>query len=147
MKRAFGIEIPRFALLFGLLLAIACSSAKEPDHIEVQHILISFQGKINKPSVTRTQEEAKTLAEQVLQRAQRGEDFGELVKEYTDDAYPGRYGMSNSGVQPANGEYPRDRMVPAFGNVGFHLEVGEVGMAAFDPKESPYGWHIIKRLK
>jgi parvulin-like peptidyl-prolyl isomerase len=38
-------------------------------------------------------------------------------------------------------------MVQAFGDVGFKLEVGAVGMATFDPKTSKYGWHIIKRLK
>lgn len=38
-------------------------------------------------------------------------------------------------------------MVGAFGNVGFPLKVGEVGLAEYDPTESKYGWHIIKRLK
>jgi parvulin-like peptidyl-prolyl isomerase len=38
-------------------------------------------------------------------------------------------------------------MVPAFGNVGFALNVGEIGIADFDPQTSPFGWHIIKRLK
>jgi parvulin-like peptidyl-prolyl isomerase len=38
-------------------------------------------------------------------------------------------------------------MVPAFGNVGFSLAPGEIGMAEYDPRTSPYGWHIIKRLE
>ena len=38
-------------------------------------------------------------------------------------------------------------MVAAFGDVGFKLDVGEVGMAPYDPAKSKYGWHIIKRLK
>ena len=33
------------------------------------------------------------------------------------------------------------------GNVGWRLKVGEIGTAGFDAKNSPYGWHIIKRLK
>ncbi|MFT5049926.1 MAG: peptidyl-prolyl cis-trans isomerase B (cyclophilin B) [Chlamydiales bacterium] len=41
----------------------------------------------------------------------------------------------------------REQMVPAFGDVGFLLEVGEVGLAPFDPAKSPYGWHVIKRLE
>ena len=41
----------------------------------------------------------------------------------------------------------RDQMVPAFGNVGFKLKVGEIGMAPFDRRDSPYGWHIIKRVE
>lgn len=41
----------------------------------------------------------------------------------------------------------RDGMVPAFGDVAFSLEVGEVGLAPYDAKSSPFGWHIIKRLE
>ena len=72
-----------------------------------------------------------------------------LVKEHTDDQYPGIYRMSNIGITPdmANKEYPREKMVKAFGDVSFSLKVGEVGMARYDPATSKYGWHIIKRLK
>jgi parvulin-like peptidyl-prolyl isomerase len=38
-------------------------------------------------------------------------------------------------------------MVPAFGNVGFKLEVGEIGIADYDPLTSKYGYHIIKRVR
>jgi parvulin-like peptidyl-prolyl isomerase len=55
--------------------------------------------------------------------------------------------MTNLWLPPAEGERARDRMVAAFGNVGFKLEVGGIGMAAFDSRESPFGWHVIKRLK
>lgn len=46
----------------------------------------------------------------------------------------------------ANLPHPRAAMVPAFGDVGFSLEVGEVGLAGYDEKASPFGWHVIKRL-
>ncbi|MEM9380014.1 MAG: peptidylprolyl isomerase [Planctomycetota bacterium] len=46
-----------------------------------------------------------------------------------------------------NGSSPRTGLVPAFGDVGFSLEVGEVGLATFDEKASPFGYHIIKRVK
>jgi parvulin-like peptidyl-prolyl isomerase len=83
-----------------------------------------------------------------LARAQQGEDFAALVQEMTNDSYPGIYRLSNTGVAPqAADEYPRGRMVPAFGDVGFRLGVGEIGMASFDSRTSPYGWHIIKRLQ
>ena len=48
---------------------------------------------------------------------------------------------------PSRFIYARSKMVPAFGNVSFALEVGEIGMAAWDKKQSPFGWHIIKRFK
>jgi hypothetical protein len=45
--------------------------------------------------------------------------------------------MANSGVTPAQGEYARGRMVPAFGDAGFPLKVGEIGMASYDSTKSP----------
>jgi hypothetical protein len=117
------------------------------EHIKVQHILISFAGKVPGKNVTRSQDEARALANQILERAKKGEDFDALVRTYTDDRAPGIYSLSNSGVSPGEGEFSRDRMVPAFGNVGFSLAPGEIGMAEYDPRTSPYGWHIIKRLQ
>lgn len=117
------------------------------EHIKVQHILIAFSGKVPGKNITRSQDEARALAQEILERAKKGEDFDELVRTYTDDRPPGIYALSNSGVAPATGEFSRDRMVPAFGNVGFSLAPGEIGMAEYDPSTSPYGWHIIKRLE
>ena len=121
----------------------------EPERVEVQHILISFQGAIPDEKVTRTQEEAETLAKELLERAKSGEDFDALVKEYTDDQHPGIYRMSNVGIPPdaASQEFSRERMVKAFGDVSFSLNVNEIGMTNYDPTASKYGWHIIKRLK
>lgn len=116
-------------------------------HIEVQHILIAFKGTIRKPQLTRTREDAQQLALELFARAQQGEDFDHLVEQYSDDEYPGRYRMANLGVQAGAGEFPRSGMVKAFGDVSFRLAVGEIGMAHYDPQESKYGWHIIKRLK
>ncbi len=129
--------------------AVSSTPAKEPDRIVVQHVLISFTGKLPGKNITRTEAEAKTLAYQILERAKGGEDFDELVRANTDDAFPGRYGMANRGVTPAPGgaEYARDGMVPAFGNVGFTLAVGEVGIADFSAQASPYGYHVIKRVQ
>ena len=118
-----------------------------PQHVQVQHILIGFTGSVPGKSISRTKEEAKTLAYQILERARKGENFDELVSKYTDDSPPGIYGMSGAGVAPAAGEYPRTGMVPAFGNVGFAISPGNIGIADYDPTASPFGWHIIKRLK
>lgn len=122
-------------------------AGKEPDHITIQHVLIGFTGSVPGKNITRTQDEAKKLAEEILARAKKGESFDDLVKQYTDDAAPGIYSMSNKGVAPSADEYPRERMVPAFGDAGFPLQIGEIGMASYDKVKSPYGWHIVKRLK
>ena len=116
----------------------------EPERIEIQHVLISFAGTGTR--ARRSQADAAELTATTLARANAGEDFDALVRELTDDSPPGIYRLSNNGVSPASGEYPRGRMVAAFGNVGFGLGVGEIGVADFDPRTSPYGWHIIKRL-
>ena len=117
--------------------------------ITVQHVLIGFQGSVPGKPITRTRDEAKTLAEELFQKAKAGEDFDAMVKQYTDDSHPGIYSMADSGIpaDPAKGVYPRNGMIPAFGNVGFALKAGEIGMAAYDEQASPYGWHIIKRIK
>jgi hypothetical protein len=133
------------ALAQGTQTAPAASG--EPEHIQVQHCLISFTGKLPGKNVSRSQEEAKKLAYDILARAQKGEDFDALVKQHTDDQHPGIYAMANKGVSPAAGEYPRTGMVAAFGDVGFKLKVGEVGIADFNEKASPYGYHVIKRVK
>ncbi len=121
--------------------------AKEPDHIKVQHILIGAKGTVPGKSITRSLDEAKILAYQLADRARKGEDFGALVSQYTDDAAPGIYGMSNRGVAAGQGEYGRESMVPAFGNVGFPLALGAIGVADFDASTSPYGYHVIKRVE
>ncbi len=125
-------------------------AAKEPDHISVQHILIGFAGSAGATSAKRTAEEARKLAYEILERAKKGEDFDALVKQYTDDRPPGIYAMANHGVElkpPPPREFKRGGMVAAFGDVGFKLAVGEIGMADYEPSKSPYGYHIIKRLE
>lgn len=126
----------------------------QDQHISVQHILIGFKDAVGfagrqlpEKAATRTQEEAKALAYDILNKAKSGQNFDDLVKQYTDDQAPGIYGMSNLGVTPAGNEFARNQMVPAFGNVGFTLKVGEIGIADYDPQNSPFGYHIIKRLK
>jgi hypothetical protein len=152
------LSIAMLVLMAATLVACGGTDVSTPtperaDHISVQHVLIGFKDAIgfggNAPAgaQARTQDQAKTLAYDVLNRAKNGENFDQLVQQYTDDSPPGIYGMSNTGVQPASGEYPREGMVPAFGNVGFTLKVGEVGIADYDPASSPYGYHIIKRVR
>jgi len=150
-------------VIFPVLLALAACAGGEdssatselaeqeanPERIEVQHILISFAGKLSKPGLTRSQEEAEELANDLLERIKNGEDFDNLVQTYTDDSYPGIYKMANLDVplNEAEGEYSRGRMVKGFGDISFSLKVGEVGMCGFNAEMSPYGWHIVKRLK
>jgi hypothetical protein len=143
MKRLYLLlSIPLMFAIFWV------SCKKEPDHITVQHVLISFKGSIPKDTVTRTMEDAEKLAHEIFEKAKKGEDFDALVKEFTDDQYPGVYKMSNFNAEPDLdlGEAARAKMVTEFGDVSFKLAVNEIGMAEYSPERSKYGWHIIKRL-
>ncbi len=104
--------------------------------VKVQHLLVAFQGS-GVPNVKRTKEEAELLAADLFARIRAGEDFDGLVKEYTNDSHPGIYTMTTGS---------RNGMVKAFGDTGWRLEVGQVGVAPFHQADSPYGWHIVKRL-
>jgi len=144
----------KIACLAAIALAVlpalsAIQDKAEPEHVTVQHILIAFRGSTPSPRVTRSQAEAEKLALQIFERAKAGEDFDAMVKTYTNDEYPGIYKMSNLNVtpDPAKREFSRARMVKAFGDVSFGLEVGGIGLAVYDPATSKYGWHIIKRLE
>ena len=117
----------------------------EPEHVLVAHVLIAFQGTGTK--ATRTREAAEKLAGDVLAKARKGDDFNKLMRDYSDDLGDGVYGMANHRVNPVGEEIERRNMVSGFGDAAFQLEVGEIGIAAYDPAKSKYGWHIIKRLK
>jgi len=121
----------------------------EPARVTVDHILIGVTGAL--PGCKRSRAKARTLAYELKLRLEGGEDWHVLKDEYSDDRSPARgtggpYAMANTG-QPLKGATARKRMVRAFGDVGFSLGVGEIGMADFDPKTSKFGYHIIKRVK
>ncbi len=125
---------------------VSAAKSEGPDKIVVQHILIGFKRSVAGKKITRTKKEAQALAESLLKRIEEGEDLDALVKEYTDDTYPGYIAMANRGVDPMGG-MARDDMVPGFGDASFSLEVGEIALVPYHGRKSPYGWHIIKRLE
>lgn len=129
--------------------ATAGEAKTEPTHITVQHCLIGFKGSVPGKPIRRTKEEAKELATKLLEELKAGADFDEIIRKNTDDSPPGIYKMSNFGISPdaRNEVFARGEMVPAFGNTGFPLQIGEYGLAEFDPKKSEYGWHIVKRVE
>ena len=145
--------LKNFCVFALVLFLLSCSKKEaepegEPNHLVVQHILIAFDG-APRMNVTRSLEDAKILAYDILERAKSGEDFEALSKEYSDDKPPGIYKLANTDVMAdkANREYERGGMVKGFGDASFSLKVGEIGIADQDELDSPFGWHIIKRLE
>ncbi|MCF6228310.1 MAG: peptidyl-prolyl cis-trans isomerase [Planctomycetes bacterium] len=125
---------------------VSARNEVDVDTIEVQHLLVAVKNP-RIPKVKRTDAESMELAAELYVRITNGEDFDALIKEYTDDSPPGIYGITTNKSNVKAGVYPRSGMVSAFGDVGWKLEVGEVSVAPFDKKSSPFGYHVIKRLK
>ncbi len=97
------------------------------ESVRASHILIKADLKDEKAKA-----EARKKIEDLLKRAQAGEDFAELAKQYSEDP-----GGKNTG-----GEYVfgRGRMVPPFEQAAFSLEVDQIS----DIVETMHGYHIIK---
>ncbi len=108
----------------------------QPVEFAGAHILIMYKGSRRADdSVTRTKEEAKALAQQLAERARKGEDFAELAKEYSDGPSGPRGGELGTWV--------KGRMIPEFDAAMESLKIGEVS----DPVETPFGYHVILRKK
>lgn len=83
-----------------------------------------------------SKEEAKKLAEEVLEKAKSGEDFDKLIKEYGWD--PGMETYEQGYYMNRNSNF-----VDEFKNAGFKLKENEVSDLV---ESTEYGWFIIKRL-
>ncbi|MET0593064.1 MAG: peptidylprolyl isomerase [Polyangiaceae bacterium] len=105
--------------------------------ISAQHLLVMYEGsKSAAKSVKRSRAEARIRATEALDAIKRGQDFDKVVSAYTDE--PG--GAARRG---ALGKFTRDKMVKAFSDAAFALEVGEISPVV----ESPFGFHVIRRLE
>ena len=94
--------------------------------IHAGHVLVSLAAD-GKP------EEAEGKAQAALARLRKGEDFGALAKELSDD--PG------SAAQGGDlGWFERGVMVKEFEDVAFGLPAGQVS----EPVRSPFGLHLIE---
>jgi hypothetical protein len=126
----------------------ADTTVEEPAHVVVRHVLIAFDGV--SPTATRSKDEAKRLAQRVLEEARRGRDFGDLVRLYSDDRVPdGKVAMANWNVAADGDEVLRqDRRTPrGYGAVAFSLKVGETAIVPYDDNANPLGWFVMRRIK
>jgi hypothetical protein len=106
--------------------------------VTLQHVLLAFVGAKRGSESGHTEEEARALASDLLARARAGEDFTALMKQYSGDDGPGTYVLTQAD---------RETYAEHFGDVGFRLQVGEIGVAPYHRVKSPFGWHVIKRLE
>ena len=109
-----------------------------PVRIAARHILVSYKDAPRAiPGVTRSQPEARELAETVAREAKAAPDtWKTLAAQYTDEP-----GSKETGGDL--GHFGRGQMVPAFEKAAFALKVGEVS----DVVETPFGYHVIVRYE
>lgn len=135
-----------FALFLMLVASMALAdetpkpeeAAAPPAPVEFAgaHILIQYQGSMRAPeTITRTKEEAQELCTSLAERARKGEDFGELAKEFSD----GPSGPRGGDL----GSWEKGRMIPEFDEAIEKLEIGGIS----DPVETAFGFHVILRKK
>lgn len=106
----------------------------QEEEVTASHILVAYAGSGVSDEITRTKEEAKKLAEGIVAEVKaEGADFAEIAKEKSDDA-------SSADKGGDLGAFGRGKMVEAFENAAFNMEVGEIS----EPVESEFGYHIIK---
>lgn len=96
------------------------------------HILVCYTG-TSKCASTRTEKEALDRVSLILQKLSKGEDFGMLAQQYSDD----------SGSASNNGDlgwFRKGMMVKEFEDTAFSLRVDSVSRAV----KTTYGYHLIK---
>lgn len=106
---------------------------------KVKHILISWKGRVGENedarASTRSRADADALAQQLLERARKGESFDHLMSEFSEDP-----GSADDGT--AYEVAPDAQLVFEFKRLGLRLDVGECGMVL-----SKFGWHVMKRVE
>lgn len=102
---------------------------KEQRQVKARHILFGVPSDASKEA----EAEIKDKALEILKRAQRGEDFPELAKKYSQDT-------SNASKGGDLGYFKKDQMVKPFEELAFSLNKGEIG----GPVRTQFGWHLIK---
>jgi len=100
-----------------------------PKRVEVSHILLKVEGENGEEAA----EETRKRAEQVLEKATKGDDFAALAEEYSEDPVSAKKGGSIGWLRKGD-------KVPEFAEVAFSLEKGEIAPLI----ESDEGFHIVK---
>ena len=109
----------------------------QEEQVGASHVLIMYKGSMRAPAeITRTKEQAKKLATEIMGKAKKGADFEGLAKQYSDE--PGA--KTRAGKL---GKFARGMMVKPFADAAFALKPGEISNVV----ETDFGFHVIKRTE
>jgi peptidyl-prolyl cis-trans isomerase SurA len=115
--------------------SVAPKTIAKPEQYAGAHILVAYKGATRaKPTITRTKEEALAKAKELMGKARGGADFAKLAGENSDGPSAKRGGSL--------GTWSKGRMVPAFDTAVSAMQINDIS----EPVETPFGYHIIKRL-
>lgn len=110
---------------------------EEPEKVRVAHILLATRAiPSGEPLTPKQQREKQALAERVLARARAGEDFKQLIQEFSEDP-----DVANTGGELTFG--PRGPVPPEFEAAAFTLQPGQISSLV----RSVLGYHIIKLIE
>jgi peptidyl-prolyl cis-trans isomerase C len=115
---------------------------QEPEMVRAAHVLISTRDSVSGKAFTpELKLEKKLLAEKLVRRARAGEDFGKLVREFSEDARSKTRGGEYTFARAKDD--PNRAMVAEFEAAAFSMAVNQIS----DVVETGYGYHIIKLLE
>ena len=113
------------------------SEESAPAPLRLSHLVVQYQGARGAPpEITRDRKAARERAHEALERARKGEDFGQLVAEYSDEAGAAQRKGDLGLVQ-------KNAVVPEFADAAFELGPGEISEVV----ETPFGFHVIRRAE
>ena len=117
-----------------ILIDRVMETSRLPDSVRSRHILVSYLGAQRSPE-TRTKEEAKSLADSILNVVKRNKSkFGDLAASFSSDA-------SNKDKDGDLDYQRKNTFVPEFDAFIFEGKKGDL-----DIVETPFGYHIIEVL-
>jgi peptidyl-prolyl cis-trans isomerase SurA len=126
-----GISMP-FRTRFGYHIVKVNDKRPSPGEVKIAHVMIA----VPQGSDDALWNKAKTKIDSLYHVLEKGEDFGQLARQYSDDRNSGNKG----------GELPwfsSGRMVPEFEEASFALKTkGELS----HPVKTAFGWHILKLI-
>ncbi|MHC1704028.1 MAG: peptidylprolyl isomerase [Tenuifilaceae bacterium] len=100
--------------------------------VKVAHIMVSVPKDATQEQLAKSKEKIQEIYKQAI----NNEDFGKLANQFSED--PGS--SKNNGELPWFGP---GSMIPEFEKVAFSFNRdGQIS----EPFQSPFGWHIVKRL-